>query len=105
MVPFRITSWASAGRSWKGVVRSKSYFFARASKYIRAMESPFTFCQPETVMAPSRIDRAGLGMMSWGSAFIWLPSPVQVGQAPKGLLKENMRGASSSMEMPQSSQA
>ncbi len=56
-------------------------------------------------MAPSRMDKAGLGMTSWGSAFIWLPRPVQVGQAPKGLLKENIRGASSSMEMPQSSQA
>ena len=104
-VPWRMTSWASGGRSWKGVRRSKWYSLARASKYIRAMESPFTFCQPETAMAPSRMDRAGLGITSWGSAFIWLPRPVQVGQAPKGLLKENIRGESSSMEMPQSSQA
>jgi len=29
------------------------------------------------------------------------PSPVQVGQAPWGLLKEKLRGAGSSMEMPQ----
>ena len=100
-----MTSWASGERSWKGVVSWKPYCLPRASKYIRAMESPFTFCQPETAMAPSRMDKAGLGMTSWGSAFIWLPRPVQVGQAPKGLLKENIRGASSSMEMPQSSQA
>ena len=87
------------------MVSLKPYFLAKASKYIREMESPFTFCQPETAMAPSRMERLGLGMTSWGSAFIWLPRPVQVGQAPKGELKENIRGASSSMEMPQSSQA
>ena len=104
-VPLRITSLASWGRSRKGVVSLKPYFFPMASKYIRAMESVFTFCQPETAMAPSRMDSRGLGMMRAGSAFIWLPRPVQVGQAPKGELKENIRGASSSMDTPQSSQA
>ena len=33
------------------------------------------------------------------------PVPVQVGQAPYGLLNENMRGVNSSMEIPQSSHA
>ena len=60
---------------------------------------------PEAVMAPSRMDRFLLGMMRSGSTFSWLPRPVQVGQAPKGLLKENIRGVSSSMDTPQSSQA
>ena len=61
--------------------------------------------QPEAVMAPSRMDSFLLGMIRSGSTFSWEPRPVQVGQAPKGLLKENIRGESSSMEMPQSSQA
>ena len=33
------------------------------------------------------------------------PSPVQAGQAPKGLLKENALGVISSNEIPQSTQA
>ena len=81
------------------------YRLARASKYIREMPSDLMLLQPEAVMAPSMMDRFLLGMMRSGSIFIWLPRPVQVGQAPKGLLKENMRGVSSSMETPQSSQA
>ena len=61
--------------------------------------------QPVAVMAPSRMDLLPSGMMRAGSAFNCRPRPVQVGQAPKGLLKENRRGVSSSMEIPQSSQA
>ena len=56
-------------------------------------------------MAPSRMESFSSGTTSVGSTFIWLPRPIQVGQAPKGLLKENIRGVSSSREMPQSSQA
>ena len=100
-----MTSSTSGGRSFTGVVSLKPYCLASASKYMREMESPFTLFQPEAEMAPSRMERPGLGMMRAGSTLSWLPRPVQVGQAPKGLLKENMRGASSSMEMPQSSQA
>ena len=81
------------------------YFLDRASKYIREMPSDLMLFQPEAVMAPSMMDRSLLGMMSSGSSFIWEPRPVQVGQAPKGLLKENIRGDSSSMDTPQSSQA
>ena len=92
-------------RSRQGVVSLKRYFFARASKYIREMPSPRMLFQPLAWMAPSRMDRDLSGTIRSGSAFSWLPRPVQVGQAPKGLLKENIRGVSSSMEMPQSSQA
>ena len=60
---------------------------------------------PGATMAPSRMDRLSSGRMMAGSAFSCIPRPVQVGQAPKGLLKENIRGVSSSMLMPQSSQA
>ena len=37
--------------------------------------------------------------------FMRIPRPLHAGQAPNGLLKENIRGASSSMETPQSGQA
>ena len=35
----------------------------------------------------------------------WKPRPVQLGQAPAGLLKENILGSNSVRLMPQSSQA
>ena len=37
---------------------------------------------PGATIAPSRMERLSSGMMSVGSALSWLPSPVQVGQAP-----------------------
>ena len=95
----------SSDRSLMGASRLKRYFLARASKYMREIPSDLILFQPEAVMAPSKMDRFLLGMMRSGSSFIWLPRPVQVGQAPKGLLKENIRGDSSSMDTPQSSQA
>ena len=92
-------------RFFQGVVSLNLYFFARASKYIRLMPSPRMLFHPEHWIAPSRMALSGSGMMRSGSTFSWLPSPVQAGQAPKGLLKENILGASSSMDTPQSSQA
>ena len=104
-MPWRITSRTSGESSCQGVEREKWYFLDRASKYIREMPSERIFPQPEAWMAPSRMLSFPSGTMRSGSAFNWLPRPVQAGQAPKGLLKENIRGVSSSMEMPQSSQA
>src|SRR5687768_273790 len=43
--------------------------------------------------------------MSSGSNSIAMPSPVQAGQAPCGLLKENERGSISPTEMLQTGQA
>ena len=45
------------------------------------------------------------GSTSSGGMVRVTPRPEQAGQAPKGELKENIRGASSSMLMPQSGQA
>src|SRR2546427_383227 len=56
-------------------------------------------------MAPSPSARALSGMTSSGSTSSLLPSPVQAGQAPCGLLKEKFRGASSSIEKPSYGQA
>ena len=69
------------------------------------MLSPLALPQPGACMPPSRMDKLGFLTISAGSARSCVPSPEQVGQAPKGLLNENILGASSSMEMPQSSQA
>ena len=45
------------------------------------------------------------GMTSSGSISILTPRPVQSGQAPWGLLKLKLRGASSPKERPQRAQA
>lgn len=50
--------------------------------------------------APSRMESVLFGMTSSGSTLSWLPRPVQAGHAPKGLLNENIRGVSSSMDTP-----
>ena len=56
-------------------------------------------------MAPSNSDFDSSFITSCGSTFIKMPSPVQVGHAPNGLLKENIVGVSSGMLIPCSSQA
>ena len=61
--------------------------------------------QPEALTAPCRMDRFSFGITSAGSTFIKVPSPVHFGQAPWGLLKENIRGSSSPTETPWSGQA
>ena len=88
-----------------GSRREKWYFFDSASKYMREMPSPRTLFQPEAQIAPSSRETLLFGMTSSGSTLSCVPRPVHVGHAPNGLLNENMRGVSSSMEMPQSSQA
>ncbi len=56
-------------------------------------------------IAPSPSDSEGSGTISSGSISICEPSPVQRGHAPWGELKENMRGSSSGIEVPQCRQA
>jgi hypothetical protein len=45
------------------------------------------------------------GITSSGSKNSVIPRPSQAGQAPKGLLKENRRGSTSSMVKPETGQA
>ena len=52
-------------------------------------------------IAPSASDRFLFGMTSSGSISIFTPRPVQSGQAPWGLLKLKLRGASSPNDRPQ----
>ena len=70
------------------------------------MLSPRTLFQPDARMRaledgerPVRNDELGIDLAAD------VPRPVQAGHAPKGLLNENIRGVSSSMDTPQSSQA
>ena len=56
-------------------------------------------------MAPSRRLRVLSGTTSSASNFSSVPRPSQVGQAPKGLLKEKSRGSISSMVKPETGQA
>ncbi len=55
------------------------------------------------IRPPSSMERS-ISRIKSGSISCFVPNPSHPGQAPKGLLKENMRGASSSMEIPQSMQ-
>ena len=48
---------------------------------------------------PSIKDTVGSGMTRSSSTSMVLPNPKQDGQAPKGLLKENMRGSISGNEI------
>ncbi len=91
--------------SFTGTVRENWYFWARASKYIRKMESVRALCQPEAWMAPSKMDLLLSGITRSSSAMSRKPRPVQLGQAPLGLLKENILGSNSVRLTPQSSQA
>ena len=65
-----------------GVVSLNLYRLARASKYMREMESLRTLPQDEAQMPPSSMLSSGLGMMSSGSTRSWQPRPLQLGQAP-----------------------
>ena len=69
------------------------------------MESVLALDQPEAWIAPSKMDLSLSGITKSASATSWKPKPVQVGHAPAGLLKENIRGSNSVKLMPQSSQA
>src|SRR5579862_6381628 len=51
--------------------------------------------------APSSMLNDGSGTTASGSTSSRTPSPVHTGHAPCGLLNEKLRGAGSSIEMPQ----
>ena len=68
------------------------------------MEYDLVLLDKGATAPPARLrDLSGSTMSR--SSFIWLPRPLHTGQAPKGLLKENIRGVISGRLMPQSSQA
>ncbi len=64
-----------------------------------------SMAQPAAFRPPRLMERDGSGKIRSGSIFMNTPRPAHLGQAPNGLLNENMRGVSSSMLMPCSGQA
>ena len=104
-VPYIIASTPSAGISLNGVSRVKPYLFAMPSMYICAIVPPSALFQPLAFIAPCLSERFLSGTIRLGSGFMKTLSPEQVGQAPNGLLNENIRGSSSSMLTPCSGQA
>ena len=88
-----------------GVSMVKPYLSPMAEKYWAAMPLSSPVLNPTAVSAPSRRLSRSSGNTASRLMTIRIPRPLQAGQAPKGLLKENIRGVSSSMEIPQSGQA
>ena len=75
------------------------------SKYILAIVSPFFMLLAPNAFTPSYKVLFLSGIIKSGSIFIRYPIPVHVGQAPNGLLKENILGDNSSKLIPQSGHA
>ena len=63
------------------------------------------FDHPLALIAPSLMESFLFGIIRLGSTLRKMPSPVQVGHAPKGLLNENIRGDNSSIQAPCSGHA
>ena len=94
-------SWVS----WRtGTWTEKPCFSATASSR-RWYQTLVALARAQGWMAPSAMVRFLLGMTRSGSSSIFTPRPVQSGQAPWGLLKLKLRGATSPRLTPQWTQA
>ena len=86
------------GNREKGVFKSKRYCLASASRMGHKKDSPLFF---HGRIAPSFKESDEFGTTRAGSKKDFVPNPPQVGQAPWGLLKENIRGVISAKLNPQ----
>src|SRR4030042_6752667 len=86
------------GNREKGVFRSKRYCLDSASRTGHKKDSPLFF---HGRIAPSFKESDEFGTTRSGSKKGFVPNPLQVGQAPWGLLKENIRGVISAKLNPQ----
>src|SRR6185436_21027292 len=101
-VPLRISSRVAFDRSFHGVSRLKRRFRASTASVWRK----YTDSRPtQGASAPLVSDFRGSGTTRSGSSSSRVPSPPHVGQAPYGLLNENIRGETSGKEIPQRTQA
>ena len=75
------------------------------SKYILAIVSPFFIVLAPNALIPSYKVLSLSGTIKSSSIFIKYPIPIQVGQAPYGLLNENILGVISGKLKPQSGHA
>src|SRR5450631_2413105 len=90
-------SWAE--RSFHGTLSDTLNFLATVSRTSINHDIDGPRVQPES--APWLMLNDGSGTTASGSTSMRMPSPVQTVQAPCGLLNEKLRGAGSSMDMPQ----
>ena len=72
----------SAGSFFQGVSRLNFSLPASCSIICDRQPSSLTLFQPLAWMAPSLMERAGLGMISSSANWRLKPRPSQVGQAP-----------------------
>ena len=73
----------------------------RATASITSMSQRCDGPRSQPLSAPPMMLSCGSGTTASASTSMRNPSPVHALQAPCGLLKEKLRGAGSSMEMPQ----
>ena len=104
-VPYIILSKNSLGNFFIGFDISTPYFLAILSKYILAIVSPFFMLLAPKAFTPSYSVLFLSGKIKSSSIFIKYPIPKQSGQAPNGLLNENILGVNSSILILQSGQA
>src|ERR1700730_1044087 len=86
-------------RSFHGAVSDTLNFFATVSRTSMSHDIDGPRVHPDS--APSLMLSDGSGTTASGSTSMRIPSPVHAGHAPCGLLNEKLRGAGSSIEMPQ----
>ena len=75
--------------------------FASCSTNSAVQPSPRTIPLLQGSTAPSRMLREGSGTMRSGSISGFVPSPLQSGHIPSGLLKLKCAGVSSPKDSPQ----
>ena len=105
IVPYISSFRNFLGSSLYGVLRSTLCSAASASTIERYQPPSFSRLLKAATKHPSSTDLSLSATIRSGSIYCVNPSPLQVGQAPKGLLKENILGSSSSILMPCSGQA
>ena len=97
-LPNRIVRCAASGSFPHGAEAFAPFSFAMAAMAQSYLSAKRRF-QPAS--APSSTLASGFTTRRPGSKVAVRPSPLQSGQAPWGLLNENVRGLSSANEMPQ----
>src|ERR1017187_852788 len=97
--PYRMSRCSLSARSFHGVLSDTLNFLATVSSTSINHDIEGPRVHPER--APSLMLNDGSGTTASGSTSMRMPRPVHTGQAPCGLLKEKLRGAGSSIEIPQ----
>src|SRR5450759_5442363 len=97
--PYRMSRCSLAVRFFQGVLSDTLNFLATVSRTSISQVIDGPRVHPDS--APSLMLSDGSGTTASGSTSMRMPSPVHAVHAPCGLLKEKLRGAGSSIEIPQ----